>query len=154
MGFGIFTELGSHHRSQIPEEGWVHLFLLCGSHSQALERQRGWDRWGPWHHRTSCVARKTIKQTPAIWNNYSRDRRKFRVLWKPLVWHLAQPRGWHIGKKFPRLKHLCEERKTEWESAGEGRRRGRDEEESPPRERNCSWAGVQGSSGRWVRERD
>ena len=36
-------------------------------------------------------------------------------------------RGWHIGKKVPRLKqHLCEERKTEWESAGEGGRRGRD----------------------------
>ena len=44
-----------------------------------------------------------------------------------LLWHLAQPRGWHIWKKVPRLKqHLCEERKSEWESAGEGGRRGRD----------------------------
>lgn len=55
-----------------------------------------------------------------------------------LLWHLAQPRGWHIGKKVPRLKHLCEERKTEWKSAGEGGRRGRDEEETPEGERSCS----------------
>lgn len=41
-------------------------------------------------------------------------------------------------EKFPRLKHLCEERKTEWESAGEGVGGEEGEGKSSKRERNCS----------------
>lgn len=155
MVFGIFTELGSHHHYQIPEEGWVHLFLLCGSRSQAPERQRGQDRHAPWHHRTSCVARKTMKQTPAMWNNYSHDRRKFRVLWKPLALAPSSAQRLAHREEGSSVETTSMWREKEWVGVSRGgweeRKR---QEETPEGERSCSWAGVQGSSGRWVRERD
>ena len=84
MVFGIFTKLGSHHHLRFQKRAeFTYSFSVAHAHRHWRDKEGG-ITW-PWQHRTSCAARKTIKQTPAIRNNYSHDRRKFRVLWKPLA---------------------------------------------------------------------